>query len=106
MTAMTESPANSLNSSSPSSADTEKTPAPTVTDELRSRIDALDAELMRVWQERSALSNQIGAARVAAGGPRLVLSREQKIIQKFRDELGPLGTELAVLLLRAGRGRL
>jgi chorismate mutase len=74
--------------------------------DLRSRIDAVDAEIIRLWHERAALSRQVGAARIAAGGTRLVLAREQQIVEKFRDALGDDGVPLAMLLLRAGRGRL
>jgi chorismate mutase len=73
---------------------------------LRTRIDAVDAEIIRLWRERAALSREIGAARIAAGGTRLVLAREQQIVEKFRDALGETGAPLAMLLLRAGRGPL
>ena len=73
---------------------------------LRTRIDEVDAEIIRLWQERAELSRQVGAARIAAGGTRLVLAREQQIVEKFRDALGEDGPRLAMLLLRAGRGRL
>ena len=76
------------------------------TDLLRARIDEVDAEIIRLWRERAALSGQVGAARIAAGGTRLVLAREQQIVEKFRDALGADGAPLAMLLLRAGRGRL
>lgn len=72
----------------------------------RSRIDEIDANLIRLWQERAAISRQVGAARVASGGTRLVLSREREILDRFAAELGEDGTQLALLLLRAGRGRL
>ena len=42
--------------------------------------------------------------RVAAGGTRLVLAREQEILARFREALGADGTQLALLILRAGRG--
>lgn len=74
--------------------------------ELRTRIDEIDASLVALWQERAALSRQVGEARVAAGGTRLALSREREILDKFHRELGPLGTQLGLLILRAGRGPL
>ena len=43
--------------------------------------------------------------RMASGGPRVVYSREMAILARYR-ELGPEGRELAMLLLRLGRGRL
>ncbi len=73
---------------------------------LRAEIDAVDAEIIRLWQRRADLSRQVGVARIAAGGTRLVLAREQQIVQKFRDALGETGAPLAMLLLRAGRGPL
>lgn len=73
---------------------------------LRARIDEIDAALIRLWQERAALSQQVGATRVASGGTRLVLSREREILDRFRGQLGADGTALALLILRAGRGPL
>jgi chorismate mutase len=74
--------------------------------ELRKRIDEIDATIIRLWLERAAISKEVGATRVAAGGTRLVLSREQEILARFRDALGADGAELAMLILRAGRGPL
>ena len=74
--------------------------------ELRRRIDEIDATLISLWLERAAISREVGATRVANGGTRLVLSREQEILARFRDALGADGAELANLILRAGRGPL
>jgi chorismate mutase len=73
---------------------------------LRERIDEIDAALIALWQERAELSRQIGAARVATGGTRLALGREREILDRFHSDLGADGTQLGLLLLRAGRGRL
>ncbi|HEV2088811.1 MAG TPA: chorismate mutase [Cryptosporangiaceae bacterium] len=73
---------------------------------LRGRIDAIDTELIQLWQERARLSRQVGTTRIAAGGTRLVLAREQQIVDTFRAALGAEGAQLAMLLLRAGRGPL
>ncbi|MBF9128512.1 chorismate mutase [Plantactinospora sp. S1510] len=73
---------------------------------LRERINEIDDELISLWQERAALSQQVGRTRIASGGTRLVLSREREILDRFRDALGADGTQLALLLLRAGRGPL
>ncbi|GLZ76446.1 hypothetical protein Afil01_12530 [Actinorhabdospora filicis] len=75
-------------------------------DDLRDRIDTIDAELIRLWQERSALSQEVGKARMASGGTRLVLAREREILSRFREALGADGTQVALLLLRSGRGPL
>jgi chorismate mutase len=47
----------------------------------------------------------IGKVRMASGGTRLVHSREMKVIERY-GELGADGKDLAMLLLRMGRGRL
>jgi chorismate mutase len=80
--------------------------AQSTVDDLRSRIDQVDGELIALWRERAELSAAIGAARMAGGGPRLVLAREQAIVDRYREALGADGTKLAMLVLRAGRGPL
>lgn len=72
---------------------------------LRTEIDYLDAEILRLVQRRTAVSQTIGNARRAAGGPRVVHGREMAVLNRYR-ELGKEGHELAMLLLRLGRGRL
>ena len=74
-------------------------------DALRLEIDAIDRELVRLIHRRSAISHAIGAARKSFGGPRIVYSREMAILERFR-ELGPAGTDLGMMLLAMGRGRL
>jgi chorismate mutase len=74
-------------------------------DALRVEIDHLDAEILRLVKRRTEVSRKIGKARMAAGGPRIVYSREMAVLARFR-ELGGEGRDLALLLLRLGRGRL
>ncbi|MGW0172884.1 chorismate mutase [Rhodococcus sp. NPDC003322] len=74
-------------------------------DELRKEIDRLDAEILAAIKRRSEVSRIIGRTRMASGGPRLVHSREMKVLERF-SELGQEGHTLAMLLLRLGRGRL
>jgi chorismate mutase len=74
-------------------------------DALRIEIDQLDAEILRLVKRRTEVSKRIGRARMAAGGPRIVYSREMAVLARFR-ELGSEGRDLALLLLRLGRGRL
>ncbi len=74
-------------------------------DELRAEIDLIDGELLRLIRRRADLSHAIGSARKSLGGPRIVYSREMAILERFR-ELGPSGTDLGMLLLAMGRGRL
>ncbi|WP_076128926.1 MULTISPECIES: chorismate mutase [unclassified Mycobacterium] len=74
-------------------------------EELREEIDRLDAEILAAVKRRAEVSQAIGKVRMASGGTRLVHSREMKVIERY-SELGPDGKDLAMLLLRLGRGRL
>ncbi|OMC20253.1 chorismate mutase [Mycobacterium colombiense] len=85
--------------------DTVATQEVTDIDELRQEIDQLDAAILAAVQRRTEVSQAIGKARMASGGTRLVHSREMKVIERY-SELGPEGKDLAILLLRLGRGRL
>jgi chorismate mutase len=71
---------------------------------FREEIDKLDAEIVRLVQHRTRISRSIGATRVANGGPRIVYKQEMAVLARFR-ELGPEGSDPAMLLLRLGRGR-
>jgi len=74
-------------------------------DSLRQEIDRLDAEILAAVKRRTEVSQEIGRARMASGGTRLVHSREMKVIERY-SALGAEGKDLAMLLLRMGRGRL
>lgn len=73
-------------------------------DDLRTRIDELDAEILRLVRERSDVSACIGAQRRAAGGPRIVHARENEVVRRWRDALGRPGAAIAMALLELGRG--
>ncbi|TCO65454.1 chorismate mutase [Actinocrispum wychmicini] len=96
----------------PTTEDTPETPAaataatatPDIA-ELREEIDWLDAEILRLVKRRVEVSKTIGAARMAAGGPKIVYNREMDVLARYR-ELGPEGRQLAMALLNLGRGRL
>jgi chorismate mutase len=81
------------------------TEQPANIDKLRQEIDRLDAEILAAVKRRAEVSQAIGKARMATGGTRLVHSREMQVIERY-SELGPEGKDLAMLLLRLGRGRL
>jgi len=83
----------------------EEVPGPEEIDALRVEIDRLDADILRLIKRRSEVSQRIGRARMAAGGPRIVYNREMAVLARFR-ELGTEGRELGMILLRLGRGRL
>ncbi|OCB07271.1 chorismate mutase [Mycolicibacterium porcinum] len=74
-------------------------------DDLRREIDELDATILAAVQRRTEVSKEIGKARMASGGTRLVHNREMKVIERY-SVLGPEGKDLAILLLQLGRGRL
>jgi chorismate mutase len=73
---------------------------------LRDRLDEIDARIIELWLERAAISQEVGRTRVASGGTRLVLNRENEILERYRAHLGADGVQLALLVLRAGRGPL
>ncbi|MFC4942799.1 chorismate mutase [Pseudonocardia sp. GCM10023141] len=85
--------------------DADRIPDATEIPALRVEIDRLDAEILRLIQRRSEVSQLIGRARMASGGPRIVYSREMAVLARFQD-LGEAGRELGMILLRLGRGRL
>ncbi len=73
---------------------------------MRERIDEIDQAIIDLWLERARLSQAVGKTRMASGGTRLVLSREREIVERFRSALGTDGTQVALMILRAGRGPL
>lgn len=89
----------------PNAASTAALPEPDEIAELRQEIDRLDAEILRLVKRRAEVSRTIGAARLAAGGPRVVLNRENDVLARYR-ELGKEGRQLAMALLSLGRGPL
>ena len=58
-------------------------PAAEEIDQLRQEIDHLDAEILRLVKRRSEVSRLIGAARMAAGGPRIVYNRASTAISRL-----------------------
>lgn len=74
-------------------------------DDLRTEIDDLDHEILRLVRRRTEVSRRIGAARLAAGGTKIVYNREMAVLHHY-GVLGQEGRELALLLLSLGRGRL
>ncbi|MFJ9178903.1 chorismate mutase [Streptomyces sp. NPDC102360] len=71
----------------------------------RERIDALDDRIIGLVQERMAVSAVVQEARIASGGRRVNLSRENEVLGRYRDALGRPGTSLAMTLLELCRGR-
>jgi chorismate mutase len=69
---------------------------------LRSHLDGLDDELLALIRRRIALSQRLGLARAAAGGPRFVHEHELAVVRRFH-QLGSPGRDLAGILVRLGR---
>lgn len=72
----------------------------------RDRIDAIDAEIIRLVRARMGVSDEVKKARQQVGGPRLALARELEILAHYRETLGAPGTQLAMTVLELCRGRL
>lgn len=73
---------------------------------LRSVIDKIDREISLQLTRRTQLSRQIVRRRIALGGTRIAIEREREVICRYRDAFGDVGIELAMLVLRLGRGSL
>jgi chorismate mutase len=94
-----------MTSPTDSPAETGALPGPEQIAELRKEIDWLDSEILRLVKRRTEVSKTIGKVRLANGGPRLVLNRENDVLARYR-ELGKEGQQLAMALLSLGRGPL
>ncbi|WP_405403345.1 chorismate mutase [Streptomyces sp. NBC_01104] len=81
---------------------------PTDTDaviaELRAGIDGLDGEILNLLDRRRELSSAVQSARIAAGGRRTELGRENEIIRRYADRLGRSGGTIATSVLEICRG--
>jgi chorismate mutase len=71
---------------------------------LRNQIDAIDAAIVQLVQERARLSHRIQTARINSGGTRVELGRERVILETYRDGLGAQGPHLADAVLQVCRG--
>ncbi|MEA5113815.1 MAG: chorismate mutase [Geobacteraceae bacterium] len=68
-------------------------------DELRTEIDRLDAQLLKIFNQRAALALRIGELKQEAGLPVFDPSREKKIFQRMKAENpGPLDEQAIVRL--------
>jgi chorismate mutase len=85
---------------------TTTSPAADPIPDLRARIDQLDGQIMRLLGQRAELSGQVQAHRIASGGVRLALGREQAVLRAYRDGLGDSGTAVGEAVLRLCRGRI
>ncbi|MFF5439037.1 chorismate mutase [Streptomyces achromogenes] len=71
----------------------------------RSGIDRLDEALIALVEQRRAVSERVQRRRVAAGGTRVDLAREQAVFRRYEAALGSSGVAIARELLHLCRGR-
>jgi chorismate mutase len=90
----------------PAEALEEGQPAPAGVLNGRARIDDLDRRILELITERMAVSAEVGAARIAAGGRRLDIKREGEIISRYSTVLGRPGVTIAMQLLELCRGKI
>ncbi len=63
-------------------------------DDIRQRIDSIDDELLRLFNERAKLATQIGQMKKTLGLPIYIPSREEEILTRVqRENPGPLSPE-------------
>jgi len=68
-------------------------------DDLRTEIDRLDSELLRIFNERASLALRIGELKKTTGLPVYDPGREKKIFQRMKTENpGPLDDQAIVRL--------
>ncbi|SHG09809.1 chorismate mutase [Streptoalloteichus hindustanus] len=72
--------------------------------EHRHHIDHLDAEIAQLLRERRDVSRRIQQRRIETGGGRVDPGREERVIARYREALGPEGEHLARALLDTMRG--
>ena len=75
-------------------------------DTLRTRIDALDAEIIALLAERRAVSREIQVLRTGSGDGPVAHAREQQISDAYAAGLGDddaRDVALAILVLCRGR---
>lgn len=68
-------------------------------DEIRQRIDRLDSELLRIFNERASLALQIGEIKKGLDLPVYDPAREKRIFERMSSEnMGPLDDQAIVRL--------
>jgi chorismate mutase len=73
-------------------------------DSGRRILDQIDDELLAVVEHRRQVSAVVQRIRQAEGGPRVLYTRENEIIQRYAQSVGSVGAQLAMLVLTYCRG--
>jgi chorismate mutase len=71
-----------------------------MTDQVLDEIDRLDAEIIRLWRERVALTALLVRLRSGDGGPTYRHAEQLRVTTRYVKELDYDGIQLANLLLR------
>jgi len=62
--------------------------------EIRQKIDAIDADLLRLFNERTRLSEEVGKVKRASGQPVFAPDREEILLKRLaKANKGPMGNE-------------
>jgi len=70
-------------------------------DELRKKIDALDAEIVRLLNERAQVTHEVGALKKSNGSPIYIPGREEEIYRRVAElNEGPLRSEAMQAIYR------
>jgi chorismate mutase len=74
-------------------------------DDALATIDRLDGEIIRLWQERVDLADEITRLRAGNGGPRYRHAEHTRLVTRYQEMLDTDGVQLAQLLIRHTLGR-
>ena len=68
-------------------------------EDLRAELDALDTQLVRLWERRTAITDKIGARKAAEGIAVRDEARERKVLSRCQEALcdKSLADDLAAL---------
>ncbi|MFF5447656.1 chorismate mutase [Streptomyces sp. NPDC012888] len=67
------------------------------------KVAELDDAVMELVRRRTAAHAELVALRVRAGLPATELARENEVMRRYNEALGPSGTALALLLMELAR---
>ncbi|MFI7408041.1 chorismate mutase [Streptomyces sp. NPDC049627] len=93
----------SHNGAAATRASAESAAAAPTPEEQQHLIARLDDAIIRLIRQRNAECARLDRVRQSLGQPRVELSRENSMLQRYRDELGAHGTDLGLLLLKMSR---
>ncbi|GLF97933.1 chorismate mutase [Streptomyces yaizuensis] len=78
-------------------------PSPAGARSQRAHLAHLDHSIIALIRQRTEICLELAALRRAEGGPAIELARENEVLRRYHDALGPSGTSVALLLTELGR---